>query len=51
MKDYIQDKYGFDETPPYGRLQSYVVEAWDAVPTSYPQELLNSMSFEAVECI
>jgi hypothetical protein len=43
MKDYIEDKWGLEETPSYDKLRRYVKEAWEALPDSFWQELLDSM--------
>jgi transposase len=43
MKDYIEDKYGLEENPPYDRLRLYVQEAWDAVPEEWLRELIAEM--------
>lgn len=43
MKDYIEDKYGLEEKPSYAKLKRYVEEAWQELPESYLQTLLDSM--------
>ena len=43
MKDFIKNKYDYDEKPTYIRLRRYVNEAWNELPESYLQELLASM--------
>lgn len=41
MKDYIQEH--FPHKMSYDRLREAVKEAWEAIPTSYLEELINSM--------
>ncbi|KAL2198162.1 hypothetical protein P885DRAFT_76869 [Corynascus similis CBS 632.67] len=43
MKDYLEDKYGLDDHPGYGKLRRYVLEAWNELPDDYLKELLASM--------
>lgn len=43
MKDYIEDKYGWDSDASYRQLRAYVCEAWEAVPEAWLRELLASM--------
>ena len=43
MKDYIEDHWGLEENPSYNKLRRYVQEAWEALPESFLEELINSM--------
>jgi hypothetical protein len=43
MKDYIQQHYGLVEKPTLSDLRNQVTEAWEAVPDSLLQSLLESM--------
>ena len=50
MKDYLEDKYGLEETVSYIRLHERVKEAWEAVPDDFLAELIASIParYEAV---
>jgi len=43
MKDWIEDVYGVDVNLGYTRLREAVKAAWDAIPQSKLDELINSM--------
>jgi hypothetical protein len=43
MKDYIKAKVGANANIRYPRLRALVKEAWDAVPQSLFDELIDSM--------
>jgi hypothetical protein len=43
MKDYIEDKWGLQETPLYDNLRRHVQEAWDMLLNEYWRDLLDSM--------
>ncbi|KAL2015172.1 hypothetical protein VTK56DRAFT_6178 [Thermocarpiscus australiensis] len=41
---YIEERYGWDhKNPTYDQLRQYVLEAWEALPDSFLQELLAQM--------
>ncbi len=43
MKDYIEDRWGWDSNPNYNSLRIYVIEAWEALLTDFLKDLLASM--------
>ena len=43
MKNYIEDKYGLDESPPYDKFRDYVNEAWAALPLDFIRAVLATM--------
>ena len=43
IRDYIEDKWSIEEKLSYERRRQYTMDAWDRLPESHLQELLNSM--------
>ncbi len=43
MKDYIEDRWGWDTNPGYNQLREYVMEAWEALPVDFLIAQLSTM--------